>query len=68
MKTTSVTTIETVIVETKNEITMSQIRHKLTMDHLKREEILTERYMRLEKGKEMHDLTHYVPRFNGMEW
>ena len=68
MKTTSVTTIETVIVETENEITMSQIHHKLTMDHLKREEILAERYMRLEKGKEMHDLTHYVPRFNGMEW
>ena len=68
MKTTSVTTTETVIVETKNTITASQIRHKLTMDHLKREEVLNERYMKLEKGKEMHYLTHYVPRFNGMEW
>ena len=68
MKTKSVTTIETVIGETKTEITMPQIRHKLTMADLKREEVLTERYMKLEKGKEMHDLTHYVPRFNGMEW
>lgn len=68
MKTTSYIKIETVIVETKNEITASQAVHELSMMDLKREEVLTERYMKLEKGKEMYDLTHYVPRFNGMEW
>ena len=68
MKTASYIKIETVIVETKTEITASQVVHELSMMDLKREEILTERYMKLEKGKEMHDLTHYVPRFNGMEW
>ena len=67
MKTASYIKIETVIVETKNEITASQAVHELSMMDLKREEVLTERYMKLEKGKEMYDLTHYVPRFNGME-
>lgn len=67
MNTASYIKIETVIVETKTEITASQVVHELSMMDLKREEVLTERYMKLEKGKEMHYLTHYVPRFNGME-
>lgn len=61
-----VTTIETVIVETKDSITASQIVHELSADQLKREERLTERYIQFQKGKERHDMTHYVPRFNGM--
>lgn len=68
MNTASYIKIETVIVETKTEITASQVVHELSMMDLKREEALTERYMKLEKGKEMYDLTHYVPRFNGMDW
>ena len=66
MEKASYAKIETVIVETKNSITMSQVVHELTMDQLKREERITERHMRLEKGKEQYNLTHYTPRFNGM--
>ena len=68
MKTASYIKIETVIVETKTEITASQVVHELSMMDLKREEKITERYMRLDKGKKEHDLTHYIPRYNGMEW
>ena len=63
-----VTTIETIIVETQSTVTASQIVHELSMMDLKREEKITERYMRLDKGKKAHDLTHYIPRYNGMEW
>ena len=71
MNTASYIKIETVIVETKTEITASQVVHELSMMDmmdLKREEEITERYMRLDKGKKAHDLTHYIPRYNGMEW
>lgn len=68
MKTAFYTKIETVIVETKTTVTASQVIHELSMMDLKREEKITERYMRLDKGKKEHDLTHYIPRYNGMEW
>ena len=68
MEKATCTTIETIIVETKNTITMSQVVHEVSMDQLQREEKITERHMRLEKGKEQYNLTHYTPRYNGMGW
>jgi len=63
-----VTTIETIIVETQSTVTASQVVHELSVDQLRKEERLTAKYIQFEKGKRQHDLTHYIPRFDGMNW
>ena len=59
-KAARITTIETIIVETGTTVSASQIVHELSVDQLKREERLTERYVSFEKGKRNYDLTHYI--------
>lgn len=67
-QTASYTKIETIIVETATTITAQQVVTELSVDDLKREAKITERYMKLEKVIKNHNLTHYQPRYNGMNW